>query len=49
MKYFLIAALVLGLGVLGYGALNYWVFLNVIEDPLSEEQEAIPEPGIIFD
>ena len=36
-------------GVFIYGLLNYWVFLNAIEDTLPESQEEVPELDVLFD
>ena len=34
-------------GTVGYGVINYLVFLNVVEEALPESEEKIPDLGIV--
>lgn len=34
-------------GTLGYGVINYLVFLNVVEEQLPESEERVPDLGIV--
>ena len=43
----LLTSLVIGLGVLLYGIINWIIFLNLIESPLPEDQEMIPDLEIV--
>jgi len=34
-------------GMLGYGLINWIVFLNLIESPLPESEQEVPDLGIV--
>lgn len=42
-----ITLLTFGVLILGYGVANWVVFLNIIEEPLQESEEVIPDLGIV--
>lgn len=47
LKIALLAAFAAGLCVLLYGVINWITFLNLIESPLPESQEKVPDLEIV--
>lgn len=47
LKILFSSLLIAGLLVVGYGVINWITFLNIIEQPLDESEEKIPDLGIV--